>query len=155
MILTFLASTLYHAIQHIEAKRVFRILDHGAIYLLIAGTYTPISLLALGGTRGWVLFAIEWGLAITGITLYSLNVKFIKKIEIGLYVVMGWAIAACAPLLASSVSTLSLVLLFSGGLAYTLGIIWYAMKKLRGSHVIWHVFVLFGAIGHWLAIWFM
>jgi hemolysin III len=145
---------LYHAIQHIEAKRVFRILDHGAIYLLIAGTYTPISLLTLGGMRGWVLFAIEWGLAIAGITLYSLNVKFIKKIEIGLYAVMGWAVAVFAPLLISSIPTLSFVLLFSGGLTYTLGIIWYAIKK-RGSHVVWHIFVLFGAIEQWLAIWFM
>jgi hemolysin III len=153
MILTFLASTLYHAIQQIEVKRIFRILDHSAIYLLIAGTYTPISLLALGGTQGWVLFGIEWGLAITGITLYSLNFKFIKKIEIGLYVVMGWAVAVCASRL--SVSTLSLILIFSGGLAYTLGIIWYARKKHRGSHAIWHVFVLLGAAGHWLAIWFM
>jgi hemolysin III len=154
MILTFLASTLYHAIQHIEAKRIFRILDHGAIYLLIAGTYTPISLLVLGGMRGWVLFAIEWGLAITGIILYSMNVKFIKKIEIGLYAVMGWAIAAYIPVLAPFVSMLSLVLLFSGGVAYTLGIIWYAMKK-RGSHVVWHIFVLLGALGQWLAIWLM
>jgi hemolysin III len=155
MILTFLASTLYHAIQHIEAKRVLRILDHEAIYLLIAGTYTPISLLAIGGTQGWILFGIEWGLAITGITLYSLNVKFIKKIEIGLYVVMGWAVAAYVSRLASSIPALSLVLIFSGGLAYTLGIFWYTRKKQRGSHAIWHVFVLFGAVGHWLAIWFM
>jgi hemolysin III len=155
MILTFLASTLYHAIQNIEAKRIFRILDHSAVYLLIAGTYTPISLLALGGTQGWVLFGIEWGLAITGITLYSMDVKFIKKIEIGLYVVMGWAVAVCVSRLASSVPTLSVILIFSGGLAYTLGIFWYARKKHRGSHAIWHVFVLLGAIEHWLAIWFM
>jgi hemolysin III len=155
MILTFLVSTLYHAIQHVEAKRIFRILDHGAIYLLIAGTYTPVSLLALGGARGWVLFAIEWGLAVTGITLYSLNVKFIKKIEIGLYAVMGWAIALYAPILISSIPRLSFVLLFSGGVAYTLGIIWYAMKKMCGSHIIWHIFVMLGAIGQWLAIWFL
>jgi hemolysin III len=155
MILTFLASTLYHAIQNIEAKRIFRILDHCAIYLLIAGTYTPISLLALGGTPGWVLFGIEWGLAITGIILYSMNVKFIKKIEIGLYAVMGWAVAVCVSRLLSSISTLSVILIFSGGIAYTLGIFWYARKKHRGSHVIWHIFVLLGAIGHWLAIWFM
>jgi hemolysin III len=155
MILTFLASTLYHAIQNIEVKSIFRILDHSAIYLLIAGTYTPISLLALGGTQGWVLFSIEWGLAITGITLYSLNVKLIKKIEIGLYVVMGWAVVVCVSTLVSSVSTLSFILIFSGGLAYTLGIFWYARKKHRGSHAIWHVFVLLGAAAHWLAIWFM
>jgi hemolysin III len=155
MILTFLASTLYHAIQQADAKRVFRILDHGAVYLLIAGTYTPISLLALGGVEGWVLFGIEWGLAVTGITLYSMNVKFIKKIEIGLYVTMGWVVAAYASRLVSSISTLSLVLIFSGGLAYTLGIFWYARKKHQGSHAIWHIFVLLGAIGHWLAIWFM
>ncbi|MDR0313454.1 MAG: hemolysin III family protein [Treponema sp.] len=155
MILTFLASTLYHAIQQVDAKRIFRILDHGAVYLLIAGTYTPISLLALGGAAGWVLFGIEWGLAVTGITLYSMNVKFIKKIEIGLYAIMGWAVAVYAPRLASSISTLSLVLIFAGGLAYTLGIFWYARKKHRGSHAIWHIFVLLGAIGHWLAIWFM
>jgi hemolysin III len=109
----------------------------------------------LGGASGWVLFGIEWGLAITGITLYSMNVKFIKKIEIGLYVIMGWAVAVFASRLASTISPLSLVLIFSGGLAYTLGIFWYARKKHRGSHAIWHIFVLLGATGHWLAIWFM
>jgi hemolysin III len=152
---TFLASTLYHAIQHIKAKRIFKVLDHGAIYLLIAGTYTPICLLALGGAQGWILFAIEWGLAVTGITLYSLNFKFMRKIEVVLYAVMGWAVITCISHLASAIPTLSLVLIFLGGIAYTLGIIWYARKNRRGSHAIWHIFVLFGAIGHWLAVWFM
>jgi len=154
MILTFLASTLYHAIQHQGAKRIFRLLDHGAIYLLIAGTYTPICLLGLGGKLGWILFSVEWGLATTGIILNTLNLKFIKKIKTGLYVAMGWAIAVCMSSLISSVSTLSFILLLAGGVAYTLGIIWYKSKG-KGSHAVWHTFVLSGAVGQWLSVWYL
>ena len=155
MIVMFLMSTLYHAIQHIKAKNVFRILDHGAIYLFIAGTYTPFCLLALGGTLGWVLFSLEWVFAATGIILYSVNFKYIKKIEIGLYVFMGWAIVFGISRLFSSIPLVSFILLFSGGLAYTLGIIWYVRKKSRGSHTVWHIFVLSGAAMHWFSVWFM
>jgi hemolysin III len=155
MILMFLTSTLYHAIQHEGTKRIFRILDHAAIYLLIAGTYTPFCLLGLKGAWGWLLFAIEWALAITGITLYAANCTFFKKIELGVYVVMGWAIMIGWFRLVPAIPFSSLVLLISGGIAYTLGILWYARPNRRGAHVIWHIFVLAGAMGHWWSIWFM
>ena len=154
LISMFLASTLYHAIQHTGAKKIFRIIDHSAIYLLIAGTYTPFCLLALKGLWGWSLFAFEWALAITGVVLYSVNCKSFKKIELVVYMLMGWAIVISWFRLVPAISFTSLVFLISGGLAYTLGIFWYSRKH-RGAHVIWHVFVLAGAVGHWLSIWFM
>ncbi|MDR3343060.1 MAG: hemolysin III family protein [Treponema sp.] len=155
LISMFLASTLYHAIQHEGAKRIFRILDHSAIYLLIAGTYTPFCLLALKGAMGWIFFGIEWALAVTGITLYAVNCTLLKKAELGVYILMGWAIVAGWFRLVSTVPVASLVLLASGGVAYTLGTIWYGKPNRRGTHVIWHVFVLIGAVCHWWSIWLM
>jgi hemolysin III len=151
----FLASTLYHAIQHEGAKRVFRVLDHGAIYLLIAGTYTPFCLLGLTGVLGWVFFGFEWTLAVTGITLYAAGCKFIKKAEVAIYILMGWAIIGGWIPLVKALPRLSLVLLVTGGVAYTLGTFWYSKPQWRGAHVTWHVFVLGGAACHWGAVWFL
>jgi hemolysin III len=155
LISMFLASTLYHAIQHEKAKQVFRILDHSAIYLLIAGTYTPFCLFVLKGAFGWTLFGIEWGLAILGIIFYAVNFKFLKKIEVVVYILMGWAIVVGWNPLYKAVPRLSLILMVVGGIAYTLGTIWYAQKIRRGTHVTWHVFVLAGAVCHWFSIWFL
>lgn len=155
MISMFLASTLYHAIQHEGAKRVFRILDHSAIYLLIAGTYTPFCLISFRGPWGWTLFGIEWALAITGIVLYAVNYKPLKKAEIAVYLLMGWALVVSGPTLFRSLPRISLILLAAGGAAYTLGTLWYRKPYRRGTHVTWHVFVLAGAVCHWWAIWFM
>jgi hemolysin III len=155
MISMFLTSTLYHAIQHEGAKRVLRILDHAAIYLLIAGTYTPFCLLGLKGALGWSFFGVEWSLAITGITLYAVNCRLLKKAELGVYMLMGWAIVAGWFRLMSTIPTASLILLAGGGVAYTLGTIWYSKPHRRGTHVIWHVFVLAGAVCHWWSIWLM
>jgi hemolysin III len=155
MVCMFLASTLYHAIQHEGAKRVFRILDHSAIYLLIAGTYTPFCLITFRGPWGWTLFGIEWALAILGIVLHAVNYKPLKKVEIVVYLLMGWAMAAGGPSLFRSLPLISLILLITGGAAYTLGTIWYRKPYRRGTHVTWHVFVLAGAVCHWWAIWFM
>jgi hemolysin III len=155
MISMFLASTLYHAIAHEGAKRVFRILDHSAIYLLIAGTYTPFCLLALKGAFGWIFFGCEWALAITGITLFAVNAKFLKKAELAVYILMGWAIVIGGIPFIRSIPLSCTIFLFAGGLAYTLGTIWYAQKYRRGSHVIWHIFVLIGAFCHWWSIWKM
>jgi hemolysin III len=154
MIIMFLASTLYHALQHDGAKRVFRILDHGAIYLLIAGTYTPYSLICLRGTMGWVYVALEWSLAAAGISLYAAGCKFIKKIELGIYLAMGWSIVGGIPRLLETASPAVLGFMGSGGLAYTLGTIWYSRRR-RLSHVIWHAFVLAGAVLHWFSIMFL
>jgi hemolysin III len=151
----FLASTLYHAIQHEGAKRVFRILDHSAIYLLIAGTYTPLCLISLRGPWGWSLFGIEWGLAITGIVLYGINYKLLKKAEVAVYLLMGWVLVVGGPRLFRSLPLMSLILLITGGVAYTLGTLWYRKPYRRGAHVTWHVFVLAGAVCHWWAVWFM
>jgi hemolysin III len=155
MLAMFLASTLYHAIQAEGAKRVFRIIDHSAIYLLIAGTYTPYSLLGFKGVIGWVYFGIEWVLAAIGISLYSANVKFIKKVELIVYLLMGWALVVGLFRLLRSIPLLSSIFLIAGGAAYTLGTIWYSRANRRASHVIWHVFVLAGAVCHWFSIFFL
>jgi hemolysin III len=155
MITMFLASTLYHAMQHKGAKRVFRVLDHSAIYLLIAGTYTPFCLVALRGAWGWTFLGIEWALALAGIVLYAVNWKFIKKAELAIYILMGWAIVAGWAPMKAALPRAGLVLLMAGGLAYTLGTFFYSRKKWHGAHVTWHVFVLAGAILHWCSIWLM
>lgn len=155
IIILFLSSTLYHAIQHEGAKRVFRVLDHSAIYLLIAGTYTPFCLLVLPGALGWTLFGFEWLMALTGITLYSIGFKYIKKVELAVYILMGWAIIMSWKVLVQNINLHSLILLFCGGLAYTMGTIWYTQKIRRGAHVTWHVFVLLAAILHWFSVFFI
>jgi hemolysin III len=155
MITMFLASTVYHAMPHKGAKRILRILDHSAIYLLIAGTYTPICLTALRGPLGWAFLGLEWALAAAGITLYAANWKFLKKAELVVYILMGWAILAGWIPLMRSVSPVSLILLAGGGAFYTMGTFWYRKHNTRGAHVAWHVFVLAGAICHWWSIWFM
>ncbi|MDR0622871.1 MAG: hemolysin III family protein [Treponema sp.] len=155
MMAMFLASTLYHAIQAEGAKRVLRVIDHSAIYLLIAGTYTPFSLLGFRGALGWVYFGTEWALAVAGISLYAANVKFIKKLELAVYILMGWAVLAGAFRLFRAIPRPSAVLLTAGGVAYTLGTLWYCKPNRRGTHVVWHVFVLAGAFLHWWAVWFL
>ncbi|MDR1566022.1 MAG: hemolysin III family protein [Treponema sp.] len=155
MISMFLASTLYHAIQHEGAKRVFQILDHSAVYLLIAGTYTPFSLLGLRGAWGWAYFGVEWALAVTGIVLYSANLKFLRRAELSVYIIMGWAIAAGFWKLYRQIPFISFALLVAGGAAYTFGTFWYRRRHRRGSHVIWHIHVIAGAACHWLSLWFM
>jgi hemolysin III len=155
MISMFLASTLYHAIQHEGAKRVFQILDHSAVYLLIAGTYTPFSLLGLRGVWGWSYFGLEWALALTGIVLYAVNLKLLRRVELPVYILLGWAIAAGFQRLYRQIPFVSFVLLVSGGVAYTLGTFWYRRRHRRASHVIWHVHVIAGAACHWLSLWFM
>ncbi len=155
MIVMFLASTLYHALVHEGAKRVFRILDHSAIYILIAGTYTPYCLLALGGALGWTLFGAAWALACIGSALSAVDNKFIRKAETVIYILMGWAIVITLFRLYHKIPLISIIFLLGGGAAYTLGTIWYGRKHRRGSHVVWHVFVLIGACCHWFSIWFL
>ena len=155
LILMFLASTLYHAIQHEGAKRVFQILDHSAVYLLIAGTYTPFSLLGLSGAWGWAYFGAAWTLAMCGVVLYSVNWKVIRRVELAVYIVMGWAIAAGLHRLWIRIPRISFVLLLGGGILYTMGTFWYRRRHRRVSHVIWHVHVVSAATCHWLSLWFM
>ena len=155
LILMFLASTLYHAIQHEGAKRVFQVLDHSAVYLLIAGTYTPFSLLGLGGAWGWAYFGAAWGLAVTGVVFYSVNWKPMRRVELMVYIIMGWAIAAGFYRLWSRIPRISFFLLLIGGVIYTMGTLWYRRRHRRVSHVIWHCHVVSAAFCHWLSLWFM
>jgi hemolysin III len=155
MLCMFLASTLYHAIQHTGTKRIFRVLDHSAIYFFIAGTYTPFCLVGLRGALGWAIFGAEWVLAAAGITLHAVNYRPLKKFELAVYILMGWAIVIATVPLVRAISLLSLILLAGGGAAYMLGAFFYRKHETRGAHVTWHVFVLAGAICHWLSIWWL
>jgi hemolysin III len=153
-ILLYTASTLYHSIPLPRAKAVLRLCDHAAIFLLIAGTYTPFTLVSLRGPWGWSLFGLVWGLALTGIALQSILIRYKALVTAIPYVAMGWvAIVAIKPLL-ESVALGGLVLLVAGGLAYTLGSVFYVWRRLPYHHAIWHLFVLMGSTLHFFAILF-
>ncbi|HJU40409.1 MAG TPA: hemolysin III family protein [Tahibacter sp.] len=152
LILLYTASTLYHGIPNEVAKPTLRTLDHIAIYLLIAGTYTPYTLVSLRGPWGWSLFAVVWGLALFGIVLELTSLKRLRGPAVALYVCMGWlALAAAGPLI-EAVPSGGLWLLFLGGAAYTLGVPFYLWRSLPFSHAIWHGFVLLGSILHFFSI---
>jgi hemolysin III len=153
MIGMFLISTLYHAIQHQSVKSIFRKLDHSVIFIFIAGTYTPICLSGLRGAWGWSLFAVEWALALTGIILNILDSKTLKKIETTVYIMMGWAIVIGLVPLVHRVPVITIILLLAGGAAYTLGAVFYKKKSIKHTHVIWHAFVIIGAVCHWFSVW--
>lgn len=151
LILLYTASTLYHGIPSPRAKPVLRTLDHAAIFLLIAGTYTPFTLISLKGAWGWSLFAIVWLLAFAGIGLELAGVKS-RRIMAGLYVSLGWiGLVAIKPLLAS-IDAGGLWLLFGGGAAYTLGVPFYLWRRLPYNHALWHAFVLLGSVLQFLAV---
>lgn len=149
----YIVSTLYHALGINKAKQVFRILDHCSIFLLIAGTYTPINLLIIGGTTGWVLFGIIWGMAVIGVVLNAVDLKRFAKISVFCYIGMGWAVVfAVKPLLAAMPMNAVLFLVI-GGVAYTAGAVLYAAgKKKKYMHSLWHLFVLAGSILHFFTI---
>lgn len=155
LVLLYTASTLYHSFRHPRVKHVFRIIDHASIYLLIAGTYTPFTLVPLRGAWGWSLFGVVWGLALCGIIA---KVFFIHRFEILttlLYLVMGWIVVIAAKPMLRIVPTGGIVWLVIGGLAYTIGVIFYAVdRKFSYAHAIWHVFVLVGSICHFFAVMF-
>lgn len=152
LVLLYAASTLYHALPSPRAKRVFRVLDHSAIFLLIAGTYTPLALVALGGGWGWALFSCVWFLAVVGVLLNTLAHGRWRWLSITLYLLMGWLVViATKPLLAALAIT-PLVLLVAGGLAYTLGLTFYALKRMPYGHAVWHLFVLAGSTLHYFAV---
>jgi len=152
LVLLYAASTLYHALPCPRAKRVFQVLDHSAIYLLIAGTYTPISLICLRGAWGWSLFGVVWGLAAVGIVLSAVARRRFKVVATGLYVVMGWLVVVAFRPLVASVDLPTLVLLVVGGVSYTFGLVFYAWRRLPYGHTVWHLFVLAGSVLHFLAV---
>ncbi len=140
-------STLYHSFKPNNAKRVFRILDHDSIFLLIAGTYTPYALVSLPKALGWTVFGVIWGCAILGITLNSINLNKYKKFSMFLYLVMGWMIIFTFKTLLNSIDIAGIYLMLSGGIIYTIGAIFYAVgKKKKYMHSIFHFFVLAASI---------
>jgi hemolysin III len=152
MVLLYLASTLYHSITHEPAKRFFRLYDHSAIFLLIAGTYTPFTLGVLRGAWGWSLLVIIWTLAIAGIVMKALHGPRHSWATMGLYIVMGWlAIVAIKPMV-ELVPVPGIVLIFAGGVAYTGGLAFFAARSLRYAHFIWHLFVIAGTTCHFFAV---
>lgn len=154
LILLYSASTLYHAVTNPDLKEVLQKVDHAVIFLLIAGTYTPFTLVSLRGPWGWSLFGLVWGIALAGLVMELAVNNRRKWISISLYLGLGWVIVIAAKPLMSSVATGGLVLLLLGGLCYTFGVIFYAWKKLAYHHAIWHVFVMGGSALHFFAILF-
>ncbi len=152
LIILYTMSTLYHALTNEKAKYVMRIMDHATIFLLIAGTYTPITLYSMRGPLGWVLFGFIWGSAVLGIVLNSIDLEKFKKISLVCYIVMGWAIVVAIVPLIKSMPAISLVFLLAGGLTYSVGIVFYAIKKIKYFHSVWHLFTVGGSVLHYFAI---
>ena len=152
LVLLYAASTLYHSLPRGRAKEVFRRMDHAAIFLLIAGTYTPFALVSLRGTWGWALLAAVWSLAALGIALVTTIPQRVRHISVVLQLVMGWlAVLALEPL-ARALHAGGLSLLVAGGLAYSLGVVFYAWQRLPYNHAVWHVFVLAGSACHFSCV---
>ena len=152
LIILYTMSTLYHSFTNKKAKAFFRIMDHNTIFLLIAGTYTPITLYFLGGVTGWILFGIVWGAAIFGIVMNSINLEKARIPSIFCYVAMGWVIVFAIKPLILAMPKISLIFLVGGGIFYTLGIIFYAIKKIKYFHSVWHLFTILGSVLHYFSI---
>jgi hemolysin III len=152
LVLLYLTSTLYHTASTPRAKSTFRMLDHSAIYLLIAGTYTPFTLISLRGPWGWTLFGLVWGLALLGITLKVAAMGRFRWLSIALYLGMGWLVVIALDPLRLAVPADGVVLLTLGGLAYTFGVVFYVWRRLPYHHAVWHLFVLAGSVFHFFAI---
>lgn len=154
MVTLYLASTLYHASKKPKSRLKLKVFDHSAIYLLIAGTYTPYSLVALRGGWGWTVFGIVWGLAIIGIILKLYHIGKFKKLSTLSYIMMGWVAVIAAKPMYESLSSGALQLLIWGGVAYTVGAVFYSIKKMPFNHAIFHGFVLAGTSCHFCSIFF-
>ena len=152
LILMFLFSTLYHALSYLPAKALFKRLDHCAIYLLIAGTYTPLMVISLQNTEGWILLALVWTLAIIGVFFKALYVDRFKRISLVTYLLMGWSSLLVIFELYRVLPGAGFSLLLMGGLCFTFGVIFYVAKSLPFNHAIWHLFVLAGALCHAVTI---
>jgi hemolysin III len=152
MLFSYSASTLYHALARTKARHVFHILDHCMIYLLIAGTYTPLVLVVIGGVLGWTIFTIVWVLAICGIVYKSLAIDKHNVASAVLYLAMGWLIIFFIVPLWHALPTTAILLLIAGGVSYTVGMLFFAFDDIRYFHSIWHLFVLGGSIFHFFLI---
>lgn len=156
LVLLYFSSTMNHSLAHGKAKDFFHNFDQIAIYLLIAGTYTPIALTIMRHDQGWLMFGIEWGLALTGLMVKAfLPNKFEKGVNVFViisYVLMGWLLLFFIKPLFENLSTFGLVMIFAGGLFYSLGILFFKMKKLKYAHLIWHLMVIGGSVCHYLVV---
>jgi hemolysin III len=152
LLLLYLASTLYHAIRHPVAKGRLKVFDHCAIYVLIAGTYTPFTLIGLRGPVGWWLFGMIWTLALVGVVFKLFYTGRFKRLSTLIYLAMGWLILVAAKPLFSALDAWTLGWLIAGGLFYTLGTFFYHRPSMRYSHAVWHLFVLAGSISHYIAV---
>ncbi|GAA0724253.1 hemolysin III family protein [Aquimarina litoralis] len=153
LIVLYFSSALYHYITDLNLKNKLRVMDHIGIYLLIAGTYTPVTLIALISSKGWLLFILVWSLAVLGSILKLFFTGKYEVVSVLLYLLMGWLIVIDFSQLTEIVGKNGVMYLIYGGLAYTVGIIFYAVKKLNYNHVIWHFFVLAGSVFHFMFIW--
>lgn len=152
LVLLYLSSTLYHSFSKENLKNLFARFDHAAIFLLIAGTYTPFLLTVLRGTLGWTLFGIIWGVAIAGVVVRSIYLTRFRKLMVALYLAMGWMfVVAVGPMIRNLPQT-SIIFLFLGGIFYSAGVIFYMWRNLKYGHGIWHLFVLAGSIMHFFAV---
>ena len=152
LILLYSMSMVYHIVTNNTAKKVLRIFDHCSIFILIAGTYTPYLLMCMTGALRWIMFGFIWGSALFGILLNAINLEKFTKISMVCYVVMGWAIIFTIRTIIEAVALPGVVLLIVGGIVYTVGILFYALKKYRYMHSVWHLFVLAGSVCHYLSI---
>lgn len=154
LILLYLSSTLYHSFSNPKIKSLFARFDHISIFLLIAGTYTPILLTSIRGVWGWSLFAIIWAMAIVGAVIRSIYLHRFRKLMVAVYLVMGWMAIVAAKQIYQSLPATSLLFLLLGGVAYSIGVIFYMWRNLKYAHGIWHIFVLAGSILHFFAIYY-
>ena len=152
LIILYTMSTLYHSITNEKAKKFFRIMDHNTIFFLIAGTYTPYTLAVLRSPLGWVLFGVVWGAAAIGIVLNSIDLEKFSKISVVCYIAMGWVIIIAVKRLMSSMPFISFALLVAGGIFYTIGVIFYAIKKVKYFHSVWHIFTVIGSALHYFSV---
>ena len=154
LIFLYLTALFYHALQHERAKHVFEIMDHSAVYVLIAGTYTPFMLVTLRGAWGWSLFGVIWSLVVFGIVFKSFHVKRFKVFSNIVYLVMGWLVVIAIQPMIKTLPFGGIAWLLAGGLLYSAGVLFYAFEKLPFGHVVWHLFVLGGSLCHFFSIFF-
>lgn len=152
LVLLYLASTLYHSFTKEKLKNLFARFDHAAIFLLIAGTYTPFLLTVLRGALGWTMFGIIWAVAITGVVIRSIYLTRFRKLMVGLYLGMGWMMVVAIGPLMKNLPSISLLFLLLGAVMYSVGVIFYVWRNLKYGHGIWHLFVLAGSILHFFAV---
>lgn len=152
MVLLYLSSTLYHSFTKEKIKNLFVRFDHAAIFLLIAGTYTPFVLTTIRGALGWTLFGIIWSLAIAGVVIRSIYLTRFRKLMVGIYLAMGWMFVFAIVPMVKNLPASSVAFLFIGGACYSIGVIFYAWRNLKYGHGIWHLFVLAGSIMHFFSV---